>query len=235
MLDFSRFDVMSFDCYGTLIDWERGIVEAVQPVLARHTISMSDDEVLEMYGELEAAAEGSSYQPYRVILTQVMEGVGERLGLTWTDEERLTLANSVGNWPPFPDSVAALAKLAERFKLVILSNIDDELFALSATHLKAPFTKVITAQQVGSYKPNVRNFEHMLTELETMGIARERVLHVAQSLFHDHAPAKSIGMTTVWINRRHDRPGFGATPPADAQPDLEVPDLKTLAEMSVGR
>jgi 2-haloacid dehalogenase len=233
LLDFDHYAVLTFDCYGTLIDWERGIVEALQPVLAQHNITMSNDEVLELYGELEAKAE-QPYQPYHAVLTEVMDGIGERLGLQWSEQERATLAESVGNWPPFADTVAALAELAKRFQLVILSNIDDELFALSARHLKVEFARVITAQQVGSYKPNPRNFEYALAQIEALGVPRERVLHVAQSLFHDIAPAKALGMTTVWVNRRHDRPGFGATPPAEARPDLEVPDLQTLADLTGG-
>ncbi len=131
--------------------------------------------------------------------------------------------------PPFPDSPEALKLLSRRFKLVILSNVDDDLFALSAKRLGVEFSDVITAQQVGSYKPDVRNFRLML---ERTGNHPKRVLHVAQSLFHDIAPAKSLGLTTVWVNRRHDRPGFGATPPAEATPDLEVPDLITLARQT---
>lgn len=232
MLDLDRFSVLTFDCYGTLIDWDQGILNALQPVLKRHNLVLSDDEVLKLYGELKAAAERRDYQPYLGILIEVMEGVGERLNLHWSDDERRTLAESVGDWPPFADTVAALETLRERYKLVILSNIDDDLFALSARHLKVEFSQVITAQQVGSYKPNPRNFEYALEQIERTGDTRDQVLHVAQSLFHDIAPANALGLTTVWVNRRHDRAGSGATPPAEAQPDLEVPDLQTLANLS---
>jgi 2-haloacid dehalogenase len=227
MLDFDRFTHLTFDCYGTLIDWERGILAALRPVLDRHGIAISDAAALELYGELESAAESGPYRPYRDVLTTVMDGFGERLGFAPTDDERAALVASVGDWPPFPDTVEALRALAGRFRLVILSNIDDDLFALSARHLGVAFAAVVTAQQVGSYKPDPRNFRALLDRLDT---APDRVLHVAQSLFHDIAPAKALGLTTVWVNRRHDRPGSGATPPATARPDLEVPDLRTLAQ-----
>jgi 2-haloacid dehalogenase len=229
MLDFDRFTYLTFDCYGTLIDWERGILGALRPVLDRHGIAISDDAALELYGELESAAERGPYLPYRDLLATVMDGFGERLGFVPSADERAALAMSVGDWPPFPDTVAALRALADRFQLVILSNIDDDLFALSARHLGVAFAAVVTAQQVGSYKPDPRNFRALLARLDA---APDQVLHVAQSLFHDIAPANALGLTTVWVNRRHDWPGSGATPPATARPDLEVPDLRTLAHLT---
>lgn len=228
MLDFDRFTHLTFDCYGTLIDWERGIMGALRPVLERHGVTATDDQLLELYGELESAAEAGPYQRYRDLLATVMDGFGTRYGFTPTAEERAVLAESVGQWPPFPDTAAALQALGRRYKLVILSNIDDDLFARSAPKLQVQFADVITAQQVGSYKPNPRNFRFALDRL---GVPSEQVLHVAQSLFHDIAPAKALGLTTVWVNRRHDRPGFGATPAATARPDLEVPDLQTLVRL----
>lgn len=229
MLDFNQFDYLVFDCYGTLIDWERGILDTLRPVLRQHGVERSDDELLELFGELESAAERPPYQTYRDVLTSVMDGLGERLGFTPTEDERTVLAESVGDWPTFPDTVEALRSLSRRYRLVILSNVDDDLFALSARRLEVEFADVITAQQVGSYKPDPRNFRRAL---ERCGGSPERVLHVAQSLFHDIAPAKALGLTTVWVNRRHDRSGFGATPPAAAAPDLEVPDLRTLARLA---
>lgn len=229
MLEFDRFTHLTFDCYGTLIDWERGILTALRPLLARHGVALSDDQLLELYGELEAAAEAGPYRPYRQVLAGVVDGLGARLGFAPTPEERAALPESVGEWPPFPDTVAALQALGRRYRLVILSNIDDDLFALTRRHLPVDFADVITAQQVGSYKPDPRNFRYLLDRL---GVPGDRVLHIAQSLFHDIAPARQLGLATVWVNRRHDRPGFGATPPAAARPDLEVPDLRTLAELA---
>lgn len=231
MLDFDRFTHLSFDCYGTLIDWETGILAALRPVLDRHGIALTDDQALERYGELESAAERGPYHRYRDVLATVMDGFGARLGFTPAAEERAALAASVGDWPPFPDTVEALRALARRFRLVILSNIDDDLFARSARRLGVDFAAIITAEQVGSYKPDPRNFRALLERLD---IPPDRLLHVAQSLFHDIAPASALGLTTVWVNRRHDRPGSGATPPTTARADLEVPDLRTLAQLTSG-
>lgn len=228
MFDFTPFTHLTFDCYGTLIDWEGGILAALRPVMARHGIARTADQLLELFGELEAAAETGPYQSYRGVLATVLDGFGERLGFTPTAEERETFAGAVVDWPTFPDSAAALAILKEHFALVVISNIDDDLFAASARKLGDPFTDVITAQQVGSYKPNRQNFRFAM---EKIGVPQGEILHVAQSLFHDIAPAKELGFTTVWVNRRHDRPGDGATPPATATPDLEVPDMQTLARL----
>jgi 2-haloacid dehalogenase len=228
VLDFNDYSYLSFDCYGTLIDWERGILNAMRPVLEAHDISQSDDEILELFGELEADAERGDYRSYREVLATVADGFGTRLDFALSDAERAAFADSVGDWPAFPDSPEALQALARHYKLAILSNIDDALFALSAKRLGVAFDEVVTAQQVGSYKPNQRNFERLI---ERLGIPQDRILHVAQSLFHDIEPANAVGLTTVWVNRRHDRPGFGATPPASATPALEVPDLATLARL----
>jgi 2-haloacid dehalogenase len=227
-LDFHRFTILTFDCYGTLIDWESGILAALRPILARHGVTRSDDELLELFGELESATEAGEYRTYYEILALVLDGFGQRLGFAPTDAERAAFAGSVGAWPAFPDTVAALRALGQRHELAILSNVDDALFAESAKRLQTEFATVITAQQVGSYKPNPRNFARLIERLER---PREQILHVAQSLFHDIAPARAAGLTTVWVNRRHDRPGFGATPPTSATPDLTVPDLATLARL----
>jgi 2-haloacid dehalogenase len=227
-LDFNRFTILTFDCYGTLIDWERGILAALRPILEQHGVARTDDELLELFGELESAAEAGSYRSYYDVLALVVGGCGARLGFTPTEAERAAFAGSVGDWPAFPDTVAALETLGRRYELAILSNVDDALFAESAKRLRADFAAVITAQQVGSYKPNPRNFERLIAQLDR---PREQILHVAQSLFHDIAPARAAGLTTVWVNRRHDRPGSGATPPQTATPDMEVPDLATLAQL----
>ncbi len=225
-LDFRQYSHLTFDCYGTLINWEAGILAAMRPILARHHVTASDDTILELFGELEAPEEAKPYQSYRSLLGNVLAGYAERLGFTLADDEKDALGRSVVDWPAFPDTVAALATLAKHYQLVILSNIDDDLFAGTARHLQTDFAAVITAQQVGSYKPN---HGHFLRAQEQLEVPSEKILHVAQSLFHDMVPAKALGLDTVWVNRRHDRPGFGATPPAEAQPDHIVPDMKTLA------
>ncbi len=229
MLDFRRFSVLTFDCYGTLIDWESGILAALKPVLVAHDRrTLSDDEILGMFAELEERAEAGPYKNYREVLEEVVRAAGERLRFRPTDRDVRSLRESLQDWPPFPDTVAALRALKARYQLAIISNTDDDLFAATARHLEVPFDHVITAQQARSYKPALNNFR---LAMERLGEPAGKILHVAQSLYHDIAPAKSMGLTTVWVNRRSGKPGSGATPPARATPDLEVPDLKTLAEL----
>jgi 2-haloacid dehalogenase len=228
-LDFRRFEVLSFDCFGTLIDFERGVLTALRPILDRRGVALSDDELLETYAELKLPIEQSSpFKPFREVLLRTMDSIGPRFGFEPTPAERSVLVDTIGDWPPFLDTVEALARLGRHFRLVILSNIDDDLFEGTARQLQVPFAAVVTSQQVGSYKPSLANFRFMI---ERLGLPMECVLHAAQSLFHDIGPAREIGLTSVWINRRHDRPGFGGTPPGQAEPDLRVPDLRTLADL----
>ncbi|MFN8632993.1 MAG: haloacid dehalogenase type II [Chloroflexota bacterium] len=228
-VDFRQFEVVSFDCFGTLIDFEQGVQTALRPILARHGVEISDNELLETYGALKLPIERSSpFKPFRAVLLRTMDSIGQRFGFEPTPAERSALVDTISDWPPFPDTVESLARLGRHFRLVILSNIDDDLFEGSARQLQVPFGAVVTSQQVGSYKPALANFRFMLQRL---GLPKERVLHAAQSLFHDIGPAREIGLTSVWINRRHDRPGFGGTPPGAAEPDVRVPDLRTLARL----
>lgn len=229
MLDLTRFAWLTFDCYGTLIDWESGMLRALRPVLGRHGKSLADEEVLELYAELEARAEAGPYLRYREVLENVMAGMGKFLGFTASAAELGALAESLPGWPPFADTVEALRRLKARYRLGIISNTDDDFFAQTARTLEVPFDAVITAEQARSYKPSQHNFE---LALERLGEPRERVLHVAQSLYHDHVPAQALGLRSVWVNRRTGKPGGGATRPASVQPDLEVPDLKSLADLA---
>ncbi len=225
------FDILTFDCYGTLIDWERGILAALRRVLDPRGITASDDELLEAFARFEAAAEAGPYLTYRAVLARALTGVAAELGVEPTPAEVERFSESVRDWPPFPDSVEALARLAGRYKLGVITNCDTDLFARSNERLGVHFDWVITAQQLGSYKPNPRNIE---LALEQIGGPRSRHLHVAQSLFHDHVPAQAAGLRTAWIDRRHDRPGFGATPPADAKPDFTFPDMASFAAAAIG-
>jgi 2-haloacid dehalogenase len=226
---FDHFDVLTFDCYGTLIDWEAGLLAGVRAILDPRSIRVDDEDLLARYARHESAIESGPYVRYREVLARGGDAVCSELGVTASPDELARFGGSVVDWPPFPDSTAALARLKERFALAVITNCDDDLFAASNRRLGVDFDFVITAQQCRSYKPNPRNFE---VAFERIGRPTERVLHVAQSLFHDHVPAKALGMTTVWINRRHDRSGTGATPPADATPDLITPDMATLAELA---
>ena len=228
-IDFADYDVLTFDCYGTLIDWETGLLTALAPVLAAHGVERDEEELLEIYGRHETALEAGPYLTYREVLAGSLRGLGEELGFTPTDEELEAFSGSVVDWPAFDDSAEALQRLGQRFRLAVITNCDDDLFAASNRRLGVEFDWIVTAQQAGSYKPSLRNFE---LAFERIDVPQERILHVAQSLFHDHVPAKQIEMTTVWVDRRADRAGSGATPPADARPDLTVPDLRSLAGLA---
>lgn len=230
-IDFSRFEVLTFDCYGTLIDWESGILAAVHRVLRAHNVEASNADILSKYAELEFALESGAYRKYREILTEVMQRLAEHFGAQISPAEAASLPESIRDWQPFPDSVAALTQLRSRYTLAVISNIDDDLFAHSAQRLGDPFQHVITAQQVGSYKPSHRNFE---TALARIGVPKEKVLHCAESIFHDVIPARELGIANVWVHRRHAQEGSGATKHASATPDLEVPNLQTLARIALG-
>jgi 2-haloacid dehalogenase len=225
------FEVLTFDCYGTLIDWETGILAVLHEVLADHHRSADDEALLELFARFEAEAEAGRYLRYRAVLGRTLRGIGMELGFEPTDAEVDRFSESVGDWPAFADSAPALASLAEHVRLGVITNCDNDLFARSNERLGVRFEWVITAEQLGSYKPNPRNFE---LALEQIGGPRSRHLHVAQSLFHDHVPAQALGVATAWIDRRHDRPGFGATPPAAATPDFVFPDMASLAAAVIG-
>ena len=229
MIDFTTKRVLTFDCYGTLIDWETGILSTLQPILTDHGVTADAERLLALHAELESAAEQGPYAPYRQLLMTVLRGLGERLSFTPSAAEQSRFADSVGDWPPFADTRAALRALRRRFRLAIISNTDDDLFARTNQQLDVAFDWIVTAQQVKSYKPSLNNFRQALARI---GLPTEQVLHVAQSLFHDHVPAKQVGLETVWINRRHGKAGSGATPIADARPDLELRDLATLVSLS---
>ena len=229
-VDFTRFEALTFDCYGTLIDWEAGIGRGLAAMLSAHGVQADAEELLARYAGHEAALEAGPYRRYRDVLAEASQRVGREYGVEPTDEDRAAFAGSVGEWPAFPDSAEALARLGGTFRLGVITNCDDDLFALSNRRLGVTFDWVVTAEQAGSYKPDPRNFE---LAFERINLPRERILHVAQSLFHDHVPAKALGLTTVWIDRRGNRPGFGATPPAEATPDLVLPDMASLAEVAL--
>jgi 2-haloacid dehalogenase len=190
MIDWDAFDVLSFDCYGTLIDWESGILAALAPAFEAHGVSLESNETLEAFGRLEAAVEAAEYVEYRVVLRRVLEGLGMQLGFSPSARELEAFSTSVRDWPAFPDSVDALRRLKSRYKLAVISNVDDDLFSASARRLEVPFDWVVTAQQVRSYKPSLENFRRAF---ERIGVAPERILHVAQSLFHDIEPARRLG------------------------------------------
>jgi 2-haloacid dehalogenase len=229
-IDCASFEVLTFDCYGTLIDWEAGIAAGLGAVTRAHGVDVGDEELLTTYAGHEAELEAGPYLRYREVLARACRAVCTDLGIVPGDEEVAAFAASVGEWPAFADSAEALADLHRRFELAVITNCDDDLFAASNRRLGVTFDHVITAQQAGSYKPSHRNFE---LAFERIGRPRERILHVAQSLFHDHVPATELGLTSVWINRRAGREGSGATPPATATPDATFPDMASFAEAAL--
>ena len=229
-LDYGRFAALTFDCYGTLVDWEAGILAGLRQSLAGQGISPPDDELLEAFGRAEAEIEAGPYRRYREVLAGSLAAICRTYGTTASPEAAAAFGGSVVDWPAFPDSHAALARLKSRFRLGVITNCDDDLFAASNRRLDIDFDWVVTAQSVGGYKPDPRNFEAAFARI---GLPRDRILHVAQSLFHDHVPAKRLGLSTVWIDRRQGRQGSGATPPADATPDATFPDMATFAAQAV--
>ena len=230
MLDFTQFRAITFDCYGTLVDWESGIFGALRPVLAAHDRNISDERLLELYAEFEGTAQQGEYRRYRDVLRSVVQSYGQRLKFTPSDEEIDSLAESVPRWKPFPDTVAALKRLAERYRLFIISNIDDDLFAATRKLLGIDFDGVVTAEQAHSYKPSINNFK---LALEKLRLPVQQVLHAGQSVFHDVLPARSLGMKTVWVNRPSPRPNAGAARAAAGTPDLEVKSMAELAALAV--
>ena len=229
MLDFSRFEWLSFDCYGTLIDWETGLLGYLQPLLKSRGCAISDARILALYSEFEPREQAGPYRTYRDALSSVVRDFAQELRFEVSDSEADGLAESIRNWQPFADTVAGLQRLHSRYKLAVLSNIDDDLFAHTAPKLEVPFDAVITAQQVHSYKRSLNNFEALLRRY---AIPRERLLHVAESLYHDVAPAHKLEITTVWVNRRQGKEA-AASKLAAVKPDLEVPDVGRLAELAL--
>lgn len=232
-MDLTKFEALSFDCYGTLIDWEAGIAAVLRPWAQANGLELTDEELLTAYADHEARAEEEHpTDRYPQILARAMRDLGAQLGVPVSDAQAQRLAGSVPDWPAFADSTDALARLAEHYRLIILSNVDRVSFAGSNRRLGVIFTSILTAEDIGSYKPSPRNFDALLAEVDRLGVGRDGLLHVAQSLFHDHVPAKAAGLPTVWINRRHANPGWGATPapPAAVTPDLTFTSMGAFAD-----
>ena len=228
MVLWSDIKILSFDCYGTLIDWETGILSALIPVLRSHDIAATDADVLELYAAWERKAEEGSFIDYKSVLRLVMDGFAERFRFKPGAGERDCLIQSLKHWMPFPDTVSSLSALKSRFRLAIISNVDDDLFSFTHQRLGVRFDWVITAEQVRSYKPSFNNFN---TAIQRFGVPMNQVVHVAQSKYHDIEPANRLGLSSVWVNRRQEKTGAGATTPAQAIPDVVVPDLRSLVEL----
>ena len=228
----SDFAALTFDCYGTLIDWESGMFAALAPLIERAG-GLERDAVLEAHARHESGQQRQTPQMrYSDLLSIVHKRLAEEWRVETTWEECEAYGRSVPDWPAFPDSAEALAYLGEHFALVILSNVDNRSFAGSAARLGARWTAVVTAEDAGSYKPSDRNFEHLLERLAPLGIERSAILHTAESLFHDHVPAGRHGLARAWIHRRHDQPGFGATmdPGENPHTDFRFTSMAAMAE-----
>jgi len=227
------FSVLSFDCYGTLIDWETGLFTALQPLLARSAVGLSRDAALAVFATHESRQQAATpAMRYADLLTEVHGQLAPAWGVPPDAAESARFGASVGDWPAFPDTVDALRHLARRYKLVILSNVDRDGFRASAVRLGVEFYAIYTAQDIGSYKPDPRNFAWLIERLAAQGIPRDEILHVAQSLFHDHAPANVAGLASIWIDRRHAASGWGATaePPPGVHWDWRFNSLAELAD-----
>jgi 2-haloalkanoic acid dehalogenase type II len=224
--------VLSFDCYGTLIDWESGIARALGPWLERAGVRANREQILVAFAEAEAPQQATTPGlRYPELLARVHGALAARFGIAPDPDAARAFGASIRDWPAFPDSAEALAYLQQHFRLVILSNVDRASFAQSQKRLGVAFDAVYTAEDIGSYKPDLRNFEYLLARLAEQGIAKAQILHTAQSLYHDHAPAKRLGLATCWIDRRAGQAGSGATRPPDAEirPDFRFPSLAAMA------
>jgi 2-haloacid dehalogenase len=236
MSPFETYRVLGFDCYGTLIDWETGIAAALRPWADRWAPGLADEELIARFGSIETGVERERpTDRYPEILAEVHRRLGAAVGAPVDDAEARAFGASVGDWPAFPDSAEALARLSERYRLVILSNVDRGSFAHSNRRLGVEFDLVITAEDLGSYKPDPANFRALLAAVEGMGYDRSRLLHVAESLYHDHEPARELGIDSVWIHRRHDRDGFGAThpPAAPVRPGWRFTSMAEFADAAL--
>lgn len=227
------FKVLTFDCYGTLIDWETGILDALRPLLRKDPVERSRDEVLTSFARHETAQEAQTPDMiYSELLGQVHRRLAEEWGVAASETDHRAFGGSVGDWPAFADSAASLSYLKQFHKLVILSNVDRKSFAESRKRLGVAFDAVYTAEDIGSYKPDFGNFRYMIGALKRSGYAERDILHIAQSLFHDHAPANAMGLCSAWIDRRSDAAGSGATPspPEGVRYDFRFPGMAELVE-----
>jgi 2-haloalkanoic acid dehalogenase type II len=226
------FKALTFDCYGTLIDWEAGILAALEPLMARAKHEPSPDEALETYGVHEHAQEHRTpHLKYSQLLAITYKRIAENWSTPAPWEECVTFGQSLRNWPPFPDSVNALKYLKQHYRLYVLSNVDNESFAYTSRKLEVQFDGVMTAEDIGSYKPDLRNFEYLLERLTSQGIRKDQILHVAQSLMHDHTAANQIGLASCWIDRRHGRVGGGATQAPASMPRLDF-QFNSMGELA---
>jgi len=221
MAQLNDFRVLSFDCYGTMIDWETGIIDQLRPWVEAQRMHLSDVDLLDAFGLAESAQEAETPQAlYPIILERVHYRLAARWGLAHDEKAAVRFGESVGAWPAFSDSHNALTRLKERYRLVILSNVDRKSFAASNQLLDVEFDAVYTAEDIGSYKPDPRNFTHLIESEKAVGHQPGDILHVGQSLFHDHVPASEAGLASCWIQRPTPASNHGAARPPRHRPDV---------------
>ena len=231
-MQLTDFNTLTFDCYGTLIDWESGMIQALAPLTDRLETELSRDEVLSTHARHESTQQARTPgKLYPEILSIVYKRMAEEWRIPASWEECWQYGQSVKYWPAFPDSADALAYLKEHYKLVILSNVDNASFAASNQKLDVTFDAIYTAQDIGSYKPKAANFDYMMAHLADLGIEKNKILHTAESLFHDHQPANRHDLHNCWIYRRHDQDGFGATKDPGEMPHVDF-RFTSMAEMA---
>lgn len=232
-MQLTDYDVLTFDCYGTLIDWETGIYDALQPLLAKVSQDVSRDSVLETFAYYETRQQTATPDMlYPKLLATVHSRLREHWGIGGDGALDERFGRSIEAWPAFADSAPALAYLEQHYRLVILSNVDRSSFAASNEKLGVEFDAIYTAEDIGSYKPDPRNFAYMLEHLKQRGVEKDDILHTAQSLHHDHVQATAFGLATNWIDRQHAVEGFGATmpPQVDVRIDFHFPSMQAFVE-----
>lgn len=226
------FKALTFDCYGTLIDWESGIFDGLKPLTSRLTTPLSRNQVLEAHARHESSQQiQTPDKNYRDLLSIVYRRLAEEWGVTVAWDECVAYGRTVRNWQAFIDSAGALQYLKRHYKLIVLSNVDNESFSASNKKLQINFDAIYTAEDCGSYKPSNRNFDYMLKKLEALGIQKHEILHTAESMFHDHGPANRHGLASCWIHRRIDQEGFDKTMDPGVMPKYDF-HFNSMADLA---
>ncbi len=223
-MDYSRIRLLSFDCYGTLVDWKKSVAAILLPVFGVHRSELDAETLFNAFLRSDRKLEKGPYKPYREVLAEIVQGLGNELGIPVEPSDRYILSERFEEWMPFPDTIESLRILGEKYRLAVISNVDDDLFAITRKRLGVEFDHILTAQQLGSYKPDPENFRQALGKF---ALPREEVLHVAQSIYHDILPSNALGWNNVWVNRY----GEPERTNPDEFPDLEVPDLTSLVRI----
>ena len=232
MMKLSDYKALTFDCYGTLIDWESGMIAGLEPLTSRVPRELTRGDILEAHARHESGQQAQTpWKLYPEILSIVYKRMAEEWGVPASWEECQAYGDSVKHWPAFPDSAEALHYLKQHYKLVILSNVDNKSFAASNEKLEVEFDGIYTAQDIGCYKPKDENFEYMTRHLKNLGVEPHEILHTAESLFHDHVPGRRNGLANCWIYRRHEQEGFGATMNPGEMPKIDF-QFNSMAELA---